>query len=93
MLLRPAERLKDERELVRRNGRSLVADLDDNLRSFGACLDDHDRPRRGVLDGVPCEVGDDLRQPILVPGALHVAFDDQPDGRFEFFDDVSADLT
>ena len=56
VLLRSAKGLEDEREHVRGNGISLVADLDDNLRSVGVRLDEHDRSRRGVLDGVPARL-------------------------------------
>ena len=90
-LSRSAEGLKDEREYIRGNGMSLVADLYDNFRSVGACIDDHGCSRRGVLDGVPREVGEKFRQPIRIPDSRDVAFNIQLDGRLEFLDDASAD--
>ncbi len=74
-------------------GRSPVAYLHDNRRSVGVRFDGNDRFWSGVLDGVPRHVGESFRQAIGVPRACHVAFDLQLDGRVEFVDDVSADLT
>ena len=55
-------------------------------------LDDDGRSRRGVLDGVPRDVGESFRQAIRVPGAGQVAFDLQLNARPELLDDAPADL-
>jgi hypothetical protein len=92
VLRRSAEGFEDEGEHGFWNGLPLVGDLDDDLRALGARLDDHGRPRHGVLDRVPGDVGERLCQPVRIPGACQVPFQLQLYRGPELLDDVSADL-
>ena len=92
VLLCAVEGLEDEREGLGRNGLPVVDDLDDDFRTLGVRLDDNARSRRGMLGGVPGDVGESFRQAIGVPKTGHVALDLQLERGPEFFGDVPAYL-
>lgn len=95
-LLGAAERLEDERKHIRGDGLSLVADHDDDVRSVAIGMERHARPLPRVLDGIPGNVGDDVREPIGIQIRLHVPVHGTLDGdraaQQEFAGDALADV-
>ena len=89
---RTAEGLEDERKHLRWDRGSVVLHRDDNPLGIAACIDEHRRRRRGVLDGVAGKVGKRRPDPIGVPSAGHVSFEIERNRRIELLGDVSADF-